>query len=128
MPTYEYECTGAACEYPFEVRLSLSEYNAPQHCPLCGAPGRKLISPPNFVLKGDDWPGKNLKIRGQMEEKNRRLQAKQEVMRREAPGMTLAPNVAGERVDSWADAQKLARDKGLSTASYEAKIKEERAK
>lgn len=128
MPTYEYQCQASDCEYPFEVRLSLSEYNAPQVCPMCGGVARKLISALNFVLRGDDWPGKNIKIKGQMAAKNERLTAKQNAMRRDAPGMTLAPNVGGERVGSWSEAQKLASEKGLSTASYEAKIKEEKSK
>ena len=82
----------------------------------------------NFILKGDDWPGKNIKIRGQMSEKNRRLDKKQDAMKREAPGLSLAPNVGGERVDSWSEASKLAVSKGLDGSSYDAKVREEKTK
>jgi hypothetical protein len=54
-----------------------------------------------------------------MAEKNRRLEAKQEERRRDAPGVKLAPNVGGERVDSWADAQKLAKSQGKDAGSYD---------
>ncbi len=49
-------------------------------------------------------------------------------MKRDAPAVTLAPNVDGERVDSWSDAQKLAKSKGKNADSYNALVQKEQAK
>lgn len=37
-----------------------------------------------------------------------------------------APNVGGERCDSWSDAQKLAKSKGLNTDSYKPMVEKEK--
>ena len=50
-----------------------------------------------------------------------------DLMKRDGPGITLAPNVSGERVESWADAQKLAASKGKDTSSYESLVRKERS-
>lgn len=125
MPTYSYECPECG---EFEARASMSDYALPQTCPECGASGKRIIGQavPSFILKGDDWVGKNLRIKGQMAAKNRRLDKKQDEMKRDAPGMTLAPNVNGERVSSWSDAQKLASSKGKNTESYAPMIQAEK--
>ena len=125
MPTYEFTC--GSCETHFERVLPMSQYDSPQTCE-CGGPGKREISVPNFILKGDDWPGKNIKISGQMAEKNRVLDKKQEARKRDAPGVVLAPNVNGERVDSWNEAKSLAESQGKNGASYDAKIREEKSK
>jgi len=126
MPTYDYECE--ACETAFERYLPMAEYNAPQTCEKCGATAKKVISTVSFVLAGDAWPGKANKIKNQMAAKNKRLDKKQAEQKRDRPGMTLAPNVNGERVDSWSDAKKLAESKGLNTASYDPKVRQEAKK
>jgi putative FmdB family regulatory protein len=125
MPTYEYECP--KCGLSFDRMLPISQYNEPQTCD-CGSVATKVISAVGFVLQGDGWPGKNLRIKGQMARKNERITARQNEMKREAPAVTLAPNVNGERAESWADAQKLASSKGLNADSYNAKVREEKAK
>lgn len=126
VPTYEYACAG--CEIQFEKFLPMSQSDEPQLCPDCGVQGKRIISMPNFILKGDDWVGKNLKIKGQMEAKNRILSKRQEERKREAPGVALAPNVDGERVGSWAEAQKLAASKGKNVESYAQKVQAESKK
>jgi len=60
-----------------------------------------------------------------MAEKNRKLKAKEEQMKRDAPGMRLAPNVEGERVDTWSEAKRLAESKGKDGSSYDPMIKKE---
>jgi len=125
MPIYDYECP--KCETSFERVLPIARYDEPQTCD-CGTVATKVISAVGFVLKGDDWPGKNLRIKGQMARKNERIVSRQNDMKREAPAVTLAPNVNGERVESWSDAQKLASSKGLNSDSYNAKVREEKAK
>lgn len=122
MPIYEYACL--KCSEGFEVILPMSMSDVPQNCPRCENVGKKLISNTSFVLKGDSWPGKAIKVKGQMARKNRRLDAK--MADRPSP-VTLAPNVNGERTESWADAQKLAGDKGKDTTSYEPLIAKEKA-
>jgi len=126
MPIYSYQCENAGCEHAFDRSLPISKYKLPQDCPECEGSTKKLITPIGFILKGDDWAGKNLRIKKQMAAKNRRLSGKEDEMKRDAPAVTLAPNVAGERVDSWSDAQKLAGSKGKDTASYDALVREER--
>lgn len=126
MPTYTYVCT--ECRDPFERFMSITRCDDPQYCEECGSLGKKTISMPNFILKGDGWTGKNIKVAGQMAAKNRTLDKKQDERKRDAPGVRLAPNVDGERADSWADAQKLAASKGKNTESYDAKVREEKAK
>lgn len=114
MPTYEYECPN--CESHFECMLPMSEYKTPQPCE-CGALAARVLSLPNFILKGDDWVGKNLKIKGQMADRHSRMGKRQEEMKRDAPGVKLVPNVNGERVDSWSEAKSLAASKGKDTRS-----------
>ncbi len=53
MPIYEYQCE--ACEHVFDVLQKMSE-DPLTYCPECGAPKlRKLLSAPNFRLKGGGW-------------------------------------------------------------------------
>jgi putative FmdB family regulatory protein len=119
MPTYAYRCD--ACELNFDKILSISRYQEPQDCPDCGAgPAKKLVTKPNFILRGDGWAGKNNRIAGQMRKKNQRLDAKQDARRKDGAGrVKLAPNVNGERVGSWSEASRLAKSKGKDTSGYE---------
>ena len=126
MPTYSYSCE--SCGNEFEMSRPMAECSNPQPCTECGGNGKRTISATNFILKGDDWPGKNIKIKGQMELKNRMLDKRQTERKREAPGIQLAPNVGGERVESWSEAKSLAESQGKNTDSYNAKIREEKTK
>lgn len=106
----------------------MKDNKVPQPCPKCGTENERAFRPTtNFILKGDGWAGKNARIKNQMREKNKKLDARQNEMKRDAPSVTLAPNVDGERVDSWSEAQKLAKSKGKSTESYEPLIAKEKA-
>lgn len=118
MPTYCYECQ--ACHHEFEQVLRISECDQPQACPQCQGETKKLVAPVSFILSGDSWPGKATRVKSQMAEKNRRLAGK-------APpaSVRLAPNVEGERVESWSEARKLAASKGKDTSGYEQKMREE---
>lgn len=126
MPTYEYRCV--SCAHEFERVLRMAQSSEPQACPECGtSPATKRVSAGGgFILSGDGWSGKNIRIANQMAEKNRRLNAKQDVIKRDAPAVTLAPNVDGERVGSWAEAQKLAASKGKDASTYDAVVRKER--
>jgi len=126
MPVYSYQCENTDCNEMFERSLPISEYATPQACPVCDSATKKMITPVGFILKGDDWVGKNLRIKKQMSEKNRRLAGKENEMKRDAPAVTLAPNVDGERVANWSEAKKLAESKGKDTSSYDKMVRKER--
>ena len=125
MPTYEFLCP--ECELEFEKILPMSQSDDPQVCE-CGATAKKQISMPSFILKGDDWVSKNLRIKGQMAFKNKRLDKKQSDLKNDGFTMTLAPNVDGERTDSWSDAQKLAASKGKKADTYTPQVQAEKKK
>ena len=63
MPIYEYQCD--ACKHAFDVLQKMSD--APlADCPECGEPRlRKLISAPNFRLKGAGWYETDFKDKNQ---------------------------------------------------------------
>lgn len=124
MPNYEYECPKCG---DFELTLRMCQSSDPQVCPECGAEAQKLISATGFVLKGDNWPGKAARIKGQMTSKRKRLGVKQDERMRDQPPVTLAPNVEGERTGTWAEAKALAKSKGKDAASYEPLVRKEKA-
>ena len=63
MPIYEYECK--QCGHVFDALQKMSD--APlQDCPDCGKPElRKLLSAPNFRLKGGGWYETDFKDKNQ---------------------------------------------------------------
>lgn len=124
MPFYEYQCL--SCEHTFEKMLSMSRCDEAIPCASCGEPTRQIISAPELSFVGDDWASKNDRIARQMTKKRENQSKRQEEKKREAPGVQLVPNVDGERVGSWSEAQKLAASKGKDTASYGPKIQAER--
>lgn len=125
MPIYEYTCL--ACEETFDKMSTVKDRDVPQPCPTCGkAESERKTSVSNFNLSGDGWAGKNAKIANQMAAKNQRLKKRQDERTREGPGYRLAPNVDGERVDSWSEASKLAKSKGKDTTVYEKKARDEK--
>lgn len=131
MPTYEYRCQNEECQHYFEKILSISQYREKgdhQACPECESEDvQRLITTCNFKLKGDDWPGKAMRINSQMRERQRKLAPRQEARRREEPVAGLVPNVAGERTESWKEAQRLARDKGKDSLTYTEMVRKEEA-
>jgi len=125
MPTYTYHCD--VCDEPFERILRMSQSKDPQECPECGeGPARKTIAAVSFILKGDGWAGKNNRISGQMRRKTQHLTEKQKERKRDA-GVRLAPNVGGERVESWSEASKLAADQGKDTSGYDSRARKEKS-
>ena len=70
MPIYEYQCNH--CNEVFEIFHKIDE-DCKVACPKCLGPAKKLISAPNFVLKGsgfyvNDYPSESRK-KAQKEEK-----------------------------------------------------------
>jgi len=122
MAIYAFECRN--CGSDFEKNLPMAKYDEPQACPDCGGESQRIVVPVNFVLKGDGWTGKNLRIKSQMTRKNERLKRRQKD--HVGPGPQLAPNVDGERVESWTEAKKLAASQGKAADSYDHMIRKER--
>ena len=52
MPIYEYRCT--ACAHELEVLQKISD-DPLVECPECGGTLKRLVSAPNFRLKGSGW-------------------------------------------------------------------------
>jgi putative FmdB family regulatory protein len=129
MPTYDYQCQ--SCEHHFELVMKMSEYDTKMKppCPECGAEEQsiRVFSPPMINFSGDGWSTKNSRIAGQMRAKNKRLAAKEREQKGDGMIPQLAPNVGGERVDSWGEAAKLAKDKGKDTTGYERLARKEKA-
>lgn len=125
MPFYAYHCE--PCDLDFDRMLSMSRYDEPQTCETCGTVAKKVITPVGVIFKGDDWSSKNGRVARQMADKANRQGKRQEERKREGAGVALAPNVNGERVGSWAEAQSLAKSLGKDTTSYEPKIAAEQA-
>jgi putative FmdB family regulatory protein len=121
MPFYDYRCESEDCGHEFTKRLSMSQHKEPQVCPECESPAKKLITGCGVIFKGDDWASKNSRVSKQMAENRRRAGLKQEERVKDGalPGGKLVPNVGGERVESWGEAAKLAKDKGKDTSGYE---------
>jgi len=120
MATYPYECQ--ACERPFEFQMRMAEYDvkATYPCPGCGSEDTiRVFTVPYVNFAGDGWATKNNRIAGQMRSKNRRLEAKEREQKGDGMIPTLAPNVGGQRTESWSDAAKLARSEGKDTSGYE---------
>ena len=121
MPVYSFQCSNAECGVTSSRMLPILSYREIQHCADCNSECDLQLSDIEFVLKGDNWTGKNIKIKGQMRRKNRRLESKETAFKRDDPSMqiSLAPNVNGERVDTWEDAKSLALSKGKDTTLYD---------
>lgn len=124
MPAYTYRCTG--CDHRFELILRPNEREG-QTCPECEEPAEQVVDGDvGLVLRGDHWPGKALRIKGQMKAKNSRLSSRQEERKREGPGVRLVPNVGGEEVGSWSEARKLAASKGKVSDTYRGREQKEK--
>ena len=126
MPSFSYRCLRSECGATFDKVLPASQFDVAQPCPCCDGETEKVVGSVGFVLRGDAWPGKNIRIRGQMAAKNQRLTAKQNERKKDAPMVTLAPNVDGERVESWSEARKLAASKGKATSTYDSLVRKEK--
>jgi len=123
MPTYTFRCSN---DHTFDRTLRPQEREG-QTCPECGEPAEQIVSgQPGMVLRGDAWLGKNIRVRGQMRQKDKGAAGRQRDRKKAGTGVRLVPNVGGERVDSWDEAGRLAKSKGLDTSSYKAKSRGEK--
>ena len=66
MPTYSYRCP--KCGRVFDIFHSMSN-NDPQHCPECGAEGKKLLSASSVIFKGSGFYSTDYRDSGYLEAK-----------------------------------------------------------
>jgi putative FmdB family regulatory protein len=124
MPTYEYRCT--SCN---TVREEIHSIKATPEFFCNGCEGIKPLSrmissnPGGFVVKGDS-PTKLWKETRLRRKKNADLDVKQ--IERYGSGPKLQPNVAGQETETWTDAQKLAKDAGIDTSTYNNHVSDEK--
>ncbi len=127
MPEYAYSCTGPECGSGFFKTLAIVNRNEAQTCPDCSAPATKIVAEGVAgVLRGDAWPGKNIRVKNQMHRRREAVGQREQVLKMDGPQFTLAPNVGGERVDSWDEAARLAASKGKSTDEYEKRARSDK--
>jgi len=122
MPTYNYACS--ACESIEEQIHGMSE--TPKFiCSKCGALMEKKFTPNfgGFIMKGGT-PAIHYKEKRQREKKSEQMIERQRKAHREGP--KIQPNVAGLEVDSWKDAQKVAKEAGMNSSSYEPWVEKEK--
>lgn len=123
MPTYDYKCS--SCSKVMEVVHRMSE--VPEiGCPDCFGMMERQFTPTRvgFIIKGFA-PSKSIRWEKDRRAKNADLGMRQ--LDRYGTGPTLQPNVAGMEVDNWKDAQKVAKEAGMSAESYEHHIDKEQA-
>lgn len=126
MPTYTYECN--ACELEFDELVPLATYQDPQPCPTCKNLSERVLGHyfPGVVFKGDAWATKNNRVAGQMANNRKHAGEKQYELKMDGAIPQLAPNVGGERTNSWGDAAKLAKDQGKDTSGYDRLARKEK--
>jgi len=108
---YDYGCD--KCKIKVEQIHKMSESPSYQ-CPECSGPMVRLFTPTLFHVKGGT-PATHWK------EKRNRMKKREEVaavQERKGPGPRVQPNIAGYELDSWSDAQKLAKEAGMAHESY----------
>jgi putative FmdB family regulatory protein len=95
-------------------------------CSVCGNPMTRIftLNRTGFIIRGEA-PSKVVKEKRYRQKHNADLSVKQ--VERYGTGPKPVPNVGGQEVGSWSDAAKLAKDKGLNTASYEPMIQKEKS-
>lgn len=126
MPEYAYKC--GSCETGFIQSLPMSKRNEPQPCPSClsGETEKVVTGGIGTVLRGDGWVGKNILVKDQMADRRERVGRRENELKRDGPQFKLAPNVGGERVDSWGEAARLAGSQGKDTTLYEQRSRQEK--
>jgi putative FmdB family regulatory protein len=124
MARYDYKCKICG-----KVREEIHFMNeTPEfRCSTCNGLMEKQFTPniAGFVLKGGTeaihWKEKRMRM------------AKREILgkkqkERYGTGPKIQPNVAGMEVDTWSDAQRVAKEAGMNAQSYEPYVQKEKSK
>lgn len=127
MPEYAFKCGNEACGSGFSKNLTITNRNEDQVCPECSSPAGKVVAEGvGGVLRGDTWPGKNIRVKNQMHERRQRVGEREHVLKTEGPQLNLVPNVGGEQVDTWDEAAKLASSQGKDSSEYQNRARQVR--
>jgi putative FmdB family regulatory protein len=124
MPTYDYKCKVCG---KVEEQIHFMNEKPKYKCPACKGAMVKQFTPNigGFLIKGGTeathWKEKRMRM-----SKRETLGVKQK--ERYGTGPKIQPNVAGMEVDSWSDAQKVAKEAGLNSQSYEPYVQKEKPK
>jgi putative FmdB family regulatory protein len=120
VPTYDYACKMCGKIEEHVHRMSESPEIL---CSLCGCSMERKFSPSiaGFILKGGT-PASHYK------EKRLRMKKREQIGQSHMHGPRIQPNVAGMEVDSWKDAQKLAKEAGMNHQSYQPMVDREKPK
>lgn len=128
MPTYDYKCPG--CGHIEEVVHSIKK-DPVINCQVCGIMGdenrmERLISrnTTGFIFKNGGTPSMAWKEKRLRHKKNKDLELRQ--IERYGSGPRIQPNVGGVEVDSWSDAQSMAKEAGLNAESYKPMVEKEK--
>jgi putative FmdB family regulatory protein len=119
---YDYKCVRCGkIEEQYHGMKETPEF----FCPDCDSPMERIftINRTGFIIRGEA-PSKVIKEQRYRQKHNADLGLRQ--VERYGTGPKPVPNVGGEEVGSWKEAAKLAKDKGLNTASYEPLIQKEK--
>lgn len=54
MLTYTYRCSNFNCKHEFETQQRITDKPLTD-CPECGEEVKRIITPTNFILKGEKW-------------------------------------------------------------------------
>jgi len=120
MPTYDYKCDSCG---KVEERVHFMQEIPQYTCLDCGTTLVRLftLNTSGFIFRGGtetiNWKEKrhHLKISEKLAEKQK-----------DKVGPKLRPNIAGVEVDSWKDAQKLAKEAGMNHESYTPYVEKEK--
>lgn len=119
MPTYNYKCP--SCQ-KVEEKIHLISETPEYKC--CGVVMEKIFTPNigGFILKGGT-AAIHYREKQQRLKKAEKLKEKQKAVHGSGP--RIQPNIAGVEVDSWSDAQKMAKEAGLNHESYSPYVEKE---
>lgn len=122
MASYDYGCDD--CKIKLEKTHSMND-SPVYECPQCGKPLTRLfsLSAGGFFVRGGT-PSSHWK------EKRMRMKKREDISARQNrnTGGKVQPNIAGYEVDSWSDAQRMAKEAGMAHDSYTPWVDKEKSK
>jgi putative FmdB family regulatory protein len=124
MACFDYKC-GSCGKVQEEIHFMNEKPEI--RCSICGGVMTKQFTPniAGFVIKGGTetthWKEKRMRM------SKREILGKKQT-ERYGTGPKIQPNVAGMEVDSWKDAQKVAKEAGMNAQSYEPYVQKEKSK
>ena len=125
MPMYDYLCS--SCKLIEEHIHNISE--KPEiKCPKCKRVMDKIISfnAGGFIIKGGT-PAIHYREKRQRTKNTEKMREKQKKSWGDS-GPKIQPNIAGVPMDSWSDAQRLAKEAGMNHESYTPYVEKENKK